>query len=205
MANDHAEDPHGRNRFERTGKDEVSSVELVLKARGGDREAMDRLFERYIPLLRRWGSGRLPRWARGAVDTDDMIQDTLLRTLANVDTFVPRRDGALGAYLRHALNNRIRDEIRKVHGRPRKEDLRDDQVDDGASPLEEALGGEALQRYEDALGRLTEEDRELVLARIEMGMSYEQVASATRKSTPDAARMAVGRALVRLAREMDRA
>ena len=187
------------------GPADLSSVDLVLRARGGDREALDRLCSRYLPVLRRWAAGRLPRWARDLVDTDDMIQDTLMRTLRNVDTFVPRRDGAVGAYLRQALNNRIRDEIRKFHGRPRREELRDDQLDEGASPLEQTLGVEALRRYEDAIGRLEDDERELVLARIEMGLSYQEVAAATDKPTADAARMAVGRALVRLAKEMDRA
>jgi RNA polymerase sigma-70 factor (ECF subfamily) len=133
-----------------------------------------------------------------------MIQDTLIRTMANVEHFVPRDGDALGAYLRQALNNRIRDEVRKVHGKPQREDLRDDHFDGGASPLEAALGSETLNRYEGALRRLSVEDRGVVRARMELGMSYEQVASATNKSTADAARMAVVRALRRLAREMNR-
>jgi len=181
----------------------ATSAELVLRAQAGDREALDRLFERYLPLLRRWAAGRLPRYARDLVDTDDMIQDTLIRTLRNVENFVPRKDGALAAYLRQAVNNRIRDEIRRVQGRPRKESLPDDHQDDGVSPLEEAIGAEAARRYEEALRRVSDEDRELIVARIEMGMSYEEVAHATGKPSVDAARMAVSRALVRLAAEMD--
>lgn len=184
------------------GLDGLSTVELVRRAHAGDRRAIDHLFARYLPILRAWAAGRLPRWARDTVDTDDMIQDTLMRTFRNVEGFEPRHDGALGAYLRQALNNRIRDEIRKVPRRPRKEEIREDHVDAGASPLEQALGAEALHRYDEAIRRLTDEDRELIVARIEMGLSYEQVAAATKKSTADAARMAVGRALVRLATQM---
>ena len=112
---------------------------------------------------------------------------------------------ALAAYLRQALQNRIRDEVRKVHVRPGRESLDDGTRDAGASPLEEAIGSEALQRYEAALARLPEADRELVLARVEMGLSYAEVAASTERPSADAARMAVGRALVRLAEEMDRA
>jgi RNA polymerase sigma-70 factor (ECF subfamily) len=187
-----------------SGEGGVSSVELVRRAREGDRQAMDRLFERYLPILRRWAAGRLPRWARDHVDTDDLVQDTLIKTLRNVESFVPRHDGALAAYLRQAMNNRVRDEIRKWHARPAREEMRDDPPGAGTSPLEEAVGQEALRRYEGALERLGAEDRELVLARIEMGLTYEEVAAATGRPSPDAARMAVGRALVRLAQEMDR-
>jgi RNA polymerase sigma factor (sigma-70 family) len=181
---------------------ELSSVELVRRARAGDRVALDRIFARYLPILRRWAGGRLPRWARDMVDTDDLIQDALTGTFNNIDKFVPRNDGALAAYLRLALNNRIRDEIRKVRSRPRREEIRNDHRDDEASPLEAAIGREAVQKYEDALLRLADEDRELIVARIELGLSYAEVATSANKPSADAARMAVGRALARLATEM---
>lgn len=189
---------------EQLDTDELSSVELVRRARTGDHRALDRLFARYLPILRRWAAGRLPGWARDVLDTDDMIQETLIKTLRNVETFVPRHDGALAAYLRQALTNRIRDEVRNAARRPRTEEIAPDLADGGTSPLETAIGSEALRRYEQALGRLSEENRELVLARVELGLSYEEVARATNKPTADAARMAVSRALVRLATEMDR-
>jgi RNA polymerase sigma-70 factor (ECF subfamily) len=134
-----------------------------------------------------------------------MIQDTFMRTMRNLENFEPRNDGAFGGYLRQALNNRIRDEMRKVHGRPGRDALGEDHRDEGASPLEEAIGAEALERYENALRSLSDDDRALVLARIEMGLSYDEVATATGKPTSDAARMAVGRALIRLAKGMDHA
>jgi DNA-directed RNA polymerase specialized sigma24 family protein len=79
----------------------------------------------------------------------------------------------------------------------------DQQAVQAASPLEEAIGREALQRYESALARLRPEERQLIQARVEMQQSYQQIATAHGKSTADAARMAVSRALVRLAEEMD--
>ena len=202
IGRDHTTGVDGREGSDYLGADEQSSVELVRRARDGDGQALDRLFERYIPILRRWAVGRLPRWARDLVDTDDMIQETLMRTFRNVEEFVPRHDGAFAAYLRQALNNRIRDEVRNAGRRPRTEEMRADRTDPGASPLEALIGVEALRRYEEALGRLSDDDCELVLTRIELGMSFKDVAQATNRPTADAARMAVGRALVRLATEM---
>src|SRR5262245_19422477 len=184
--------------------DEASSVELVQRARAGDTQALDHLVARYLPILRHWAAGRLPHGARDLVDTEDMIQETLIKTLRNVEHFEPRHDGAIGAYLRQALNNRLKDEARRVKHRPQRESLLDVHVDDEASPLQQSIGTEALNKYENALGRVSEEDRELIVARIEMGLSYEEIVRAMKKPTPDAARMAVGRALVRLAKEMDR-
>ena len=132
-----------------------------------------------------------------------MIQEMLFKTLRNVKTFEPRHDGAVAAYLRQALNNRIRDEVRNAARRPRVQEIPEVYPDPHASPLEMAIGSEAFRRYESALARLSADDRELVIARIELRLGYDEVASATNRSSPDAARMAVGRALVRLATEMN--
>jgi RNA polymerase sigma factor (sigma-70 family) len=181
-----------------------STLELVQQARSGDRDALDRLFARCLPSLRRWASGRLPRWNRDLLDTDDLVQETVIRTVKRLDTFEPRHEGALQAYLRQAVMNRIRDEIRRSGRAPASLELDENQPSSGASPLEEAIGVEAVERYEAALARLRPEEREAVVARIEMDGTYESVAQALGKRTPDAARMAVGRALLRLAEEMTR-
>ncbi len=74
--------------------------------------------------------------------------------------------------------------------------------DSGPSPLEQAIGRQALERYEQALARLRPEEREAIIARVELGLSYEEMAEALQKPTADAARKAAQRALLRLAAEM---
>lgn len=179
----------------------ASSAELVRRAQGGEARALDILFDRYRPVLRRWAAGRLPGWARELVDTDDMIQDAMIGTLRNLHSFVPRHAGAFGAYMRQAIANQIRDEVRRAQVRPLRAEFPEQHPDQGASPLENAIGREAMERYEAALDRLSETDRELVLARVEMGLGYAEIGEAAQKS-PDAVRMAVTRALVRMAKEM---
>ncbi len=66
------------------------------------------------------------------------------------------------------------------------------------------MGHEAVERYEAALARLSDADRELIVASVELGYSYEQLAEATGRASPDAARKAARRALVKLAEEMER-
>lgn len=182
-----------------------STFELVQRAQAGDREALDRLFARSMPLLRRWASGRLPRWTRDLMDTDDLVQETVVRTMNRIGSFEPRHEGALQAYLRQAVMNRIRDEVRRAARGPGATELPEDTPDRDASPLEQAIGREAVDRYEAALARLRPEEREAIVARVEMDGTYEQVAQALGKPSPDAARMAVSRALLRLAEEMSRA
>ena len=66
------------------------------------------------------------------------------------------------------------------------------------------MGVEAAAAYEQALTRLKPEEREAVIGRVELGLSYDELALALEKPTADAARKAAQRALVRLAEEMER-
>jgi len=181
-----------------------SSARLLERARAGDRSALDALMARHLPRLRRWASGRLPRWARDMADTPDLVQDTLLQTFKQIDHFEPRGEGALQAYLRQSVMNRIRDEFRKAARRPSSATLDTHAPHGGPSPLDEAIGSEAVERYEAALQRLRADDREAIIARIEMGFTHDEVAKLLGKPSANAARMAVERALVRLAAEMQR-
>ena len=179
-----------------------NTVDLITRVREGSSEAANQLCERYVPTLRRWARGRLPGFARDLRDTEDLVQETMFHTVRRLDQFEPRHRGALQAYLRQALMNRVRDEVRRAGRRSASAELTSEPFDHAASPLEQAIGRESLARYAAALERLKPEDREAIVCRVELGFSYAEVASALNKPTPDAARMAVGRALVRLAAEM---
>ena len=179
-----------------------SSFELIERAQHGDAEALDRLLARYLPRLRRWASGRLPRYSRDLGDTEDLVQDAVIGLVKNFQGFEHRGEGALQAYLRQAVVNRIRDEMRRAGRRPPHDELDHAVVAGGVSPLERAIGSEALERYETALASLGDEDREAVVARLELGCTYQEVATLVGKPTPDAARVAVARAVTKLARLM---
>lgn len=186
----------------RETSDAQSSLTLLERAQAGDREALDSLLTRYLPRLRRWAAGRLPRQARDVADTQDLVQETLLQTFQKIDGFEIRGDGALYAYLRQAILNRIRDELRRAKRRPAKADLDPETRGNGWSPLEAAIGQEAVDRYERALASLRPEEREAVVARIELGYTHEELAGLLGKPSANAARMAVERAIVRLAKCM---
>ena len=183
--------------------DPESSIELLQRAKSGDAEALDRLVLRYLKPLQRFASGRLPQWARDVSDTQDLVQDTLMDALAHLKTFVPQREGALQAYLRQAVVNRIRDEFRRAQRRPSPLPLEEDMSSHLPSPLEQAIGQQAIDRYDAALAKLDDPDREAIIARLEFGYSYKDIAVMLDRPSPDAARVAVRRALVRLAAEMN--
>jgi RNA polymerase sigma factor (sigma-70 family) len=181
-----------------------ATIVLLERARAGDQAAIDALMRRYLTPLRRWASGRLPGWARDLRDTDDLVQDTLMATLRHLDEFEVRKDGALHAYLRQSVSNRIRDEMRRAGRKPPSQHADERLEDRSPSPLEAVIGSEAIERYERALAALSQQEREAVIARVEFGLGYAEIAAAVGKQSPDAARMTVSRALLRLAQEMGR-
>jgi RNA polymerase sigma factor (sigma-70 family) len=182
--------------------DAESSLTLVRRAHNGDQAAVDELFARYLPRLQRWAHGRLPAWARGSLDTHDLVQDTFMQVLKRLDQFEPRHEGAFQGYLRQALFNRVRDEIRRAQRQGTPDELDPDSPATDPSPLEEAIGQETLARYEAALARLKDDDREAIILRVELGYPYSDIVVALGKPSVAAAHMAVSRALVRLAQEM---
>ena len=184
------------------GIDPESSFELIQRAQAGDESAVDRLLARYRPRLQRWASGRLPRYARAMADTDDLVQDALIGTFKNFKTFEHRGEWALQAYLRQAVSNRIRDELRRHDARPQHEALPEQMPAGDPSPLEAAVGQQLFSRYEEALDTLDAAEREAVIARLELGCSYQEIATLVDRPSADAARMFVARILAKLAARM---
>ena len=183
------------------------SAELLERARAGDTRALSVLFRRHGPELRQWARGRLPRWARNVADTADVVQDVLLCTFRRIDRFEDRGRGALRGYLRRSVMNRIHDEMRKVVRRPtgELEERLFNMPGDQPTPFDSAVDSERARHYKAALATLTEEERILVVGRIEMGFNYDQLALIGERATPEAARQAVRRAVKRLAERMPRA
>jgi RNA polymerase sigma-70 factor (ECF subfamily) len=182
----------------------LSSVELLSRYQRGSEEARDALVRRYWPRLERWAHGRLPAAARDLHETSDLVQETMLRALQRLEDFEPQHDGALFAYFRTAILNRIRTLAVRARARGERVDLESALVDAGPSPLEEVVGREALERYERALARLRPDDRQAIQLKVELGLPYPELARELEKPTITAARMAVSRALCRLAIEMRR-
>ncbi len=196
--------PHLRpaNKADGVPSDAESSFELVIRARAGDQAALDELFARYLPRLQRWAHGRLPQAARGSYETQDLVQDTLTKVFRRIQSFEPRHPGAFRDYVWTTLWNCIRDIARSYQRKGPSGPLDSGMPGYLPSPLEEAMGREVFDRYEKALERLRPEDREAIVARIEMGLSHDDVAAALGKPSVEAAHMAVSRALMRLAEGM---
>ena len=174
------------------------TVELLKRARVGDTAAVEALLQRSLPALKRWAHGKLPASARGYLETSDLVQEAAMSAIAHLDTFESRHVGAMQAFLRQCVINRIRDEVRRVIRRPNMVQLDDDVQSDAESPLEAALLNETYERYHKALARLNRRDRELVIAHVELQWKIVEVAAYFGFHTTAGARMAVTRARGRL-------
>ena len=163
---------------------------------------MEALLERCLPPLKRWAHGRLPAAARGRLDTGDLVQEAALHVLRNLDTFEPRHVGAMQAYLRQSVINRIRDEVRRIVRQPPPVELPEDHPADRTSPLEVAIKNEAYDHYREALSHLTVKERELIVGRVEVQWSLAEIAHRFGLPSVDAARMAVNRAVKRLTADL---
>jgi len=183
--------------------DDEPTTELALRLKEGHSSALETQLERCLPSLRRWTHGRLPAAARDQFDTGDLVQDAVTHLLARLDVFEPHHVGAVQAYLRQAVVNRIRDEIRRVMRRPVTLPLSDEEPSDQAGPLVAAIRSESYARYREALQRLRPRERALIIGRIDMEWSVREIAKRLNFPSADAARMAIVRAFRRLARQLD--
>ena len=174
---------------------------MLARAQGGDVAAARELMERALPSVRRWARGRLPTRARDAVDTEDIVQDAFLRTFKHLQRFRHHTIGALHAYLRRAVLNRIRDVLRGTTRHAVQFDHDADPFDWQPSPLERAILNERVEHFLTALTRLRPSDRQVVVWRLEFGYTPQEIASRLGKSEAAAA-MTVSRAMARLAKEL---
>ena len=187
--------------------DPGSEQRLLNRVRRGSSSAVNALFERYAPWLRRRASGRLPQWARSGVATSDLVQDVLHHAFARLNWFESKHVSALRVYLRRAVENRVQDEMRRAIRRldlarlaPGEEPLRP--FEDAAPQYQQLLRDEMWGRYREGLKRLKVRDRRLIVGRAELGYNYEQLAATERLPSPDAARKALKRAVIRLSAVM---
>lgn len=198
--------PPGAGRSQAASGDQAdapgTTAVLVSRTKEGSDTARDKLARRYMEPLRRFGHGRLPKEARGLMDTDDLVQVTVAKGMQRIQHIEAKRKGSFFAYLRQILVNIVRDEARRAVRKPNPIPLSDSVPSPAPSPLQEALGREVFETYLAALGKLPHKQRRAIELRIEDGLSYQQVADAIGCPTANAARMLVERGLKLLTKRM---
>jgi RNA polymerase sigma-70 factor, ECF subfamily len=108
----------------------------------------------------------------GNVDrADDLVQETLLRALANIDSFQPGTN--MSAWLFTILRNHFRSEYRK---RRREVEDSDGRYAETLKSQPDQLGHVEFNEFRVALGQLPADQREALILVGASGFSYEEAA-----------------------------
>ncbi len=170
---------------------------LLSKYKQGDQASCDQLFTMFQPALYRWAHGRIPAQAKGFMNTEDVVQDTLMLAFNQVDQIKAKRPGAFFTYLRTVFINQIKQELRK--NKPFQlsiTQLNEEQKLSYENDMVTLIG------YDKALEKLTSDENEAVVLRMEFGFSHQEIADLMHRPSANATRMFITRALVKVAEEM---
>lgn len=187
--------------------------ELLRRARGGDRAALQKLLDHHMDWLRRFVRSRMRQGLRRDLDSTDAVQDVLLGALRSdllrQATDVEHFRALLAKAAERDLIDRARYTRRARRDRGREQSVHGDTswrsrapVDSGTRPSQAAIRGERMAWIRLAMQRLSPSDRELLELRVWRGLDFDAIGDRL-DVAPDAARMRVNRALGRLARAVE--
>jgi len=196
------------------------SVELVRRAQVGDAAALNLLFARYYPRVRRIVRARLGAALRTELDSGDAVQETFLAAVQGFDRFEMRDEGALVHWLATLAERRLRNAAR-LHGTAKRDagrvlalaelqralasgEITLEPAGSDLTPGVLAAQGEEEAIVEEELAELPEPARELLLLRNVAGASWETVAQRCGCRTERAARVAHAKALLELGLRVSR-
>ena len=184
--------------------DRTESTALLRRAKGGCNEALNTLLEHCAGKLLALIRLRMGRGLRAHLESQDILQASLLKAFQHIDQFEREDTGALMAWLARIAENEIRDQA-DYHGRQRRDAARVVPVEgglDGLAPQVRSLVSgvimnEAMERLERALEELDDRYREIIVLRKFEELSFREIAERLGKS-PDACRMLLARAMAAL-------
>lgn len=199
--------------------DPSGSLMLIRKAQDGDAQAYEELFERYYPRVHRIVRRQMGNAARIDGDSMDVLQEAMIQAIRAFDRFEVRSQPALIAWFARIVKNRIRDDHRRRHAAKRDAgvekvlhhisrayqtgSLRYEALDEGPLPEDQLVRKEELGGLQQALLKIEPIQRDLILLRKREDMAWSEIAERLSFPSPDAARMAYGRAKLDLRRAME--
>lgn len=173
--------------------DTLSDNALMLKVKNGDIDKMGLLYERYNRQLFRF----IFNMTRQKELSEDMVQNIFMRMLKYPEGFMGF--GEFRMWMYHIARNSVYDHFRKVKRTPAHSDVKDyeekvvgDQKTDGQLEKDEEL-----KLLEKAMGKLSDENRELLILCRFQELKYSEIAKIL-NTTEGAIKVRVHRALNQL-------
>ena len=180
-----------------------STADLLREAKAGSPEALNQLYERCTGRLLAFIRLRLGRDLRTRLESRDILQASLLKSLEHLDDLKGTETRSLMAWLARIAEHEIRDRA-DFYQRERRDAAREMPLEDDApikaltrSALSRVILDEEAQRLENALESLSPPHREVVLLRKFEELSFGEIGARLGKSE-DAARMLLARAMTAL-------
>ena len=177
--------------------------DLLQRARAGSTEALNELYERCAGRLLAFIRLRLGRDLRSRLESRDILQATLLKSVEHIGDVQATDSRGLMAWLARIAEHEIRDRA-DYHHRQRRDAAREVLIDEAAVPpaltrsaLSKLILSEEAERLETALDSLSENHRDVILLRKFEGLSFAEIGRRLGKSE-DACRMLFARAMTAL-------
>ena len=186
---------------------------LVALAKDGDKSALNQLYSVYSERVRWMVRFRMGKELRSKLESMDMVQDTLIHALNDLDDFTYKNEGDFIRWLSTIAENVLRGNLKKLH--TNKRDIRREvplnnyrpnagsRLVENPGPIEVTTPSVIMSRKEDlcnlekAIDQLKPKYREvIVLAKID-GLSYKDIGKRLGKSE-DAVGMLLSRAMLAL-------
>lgn len=191
----------------------TQSLELMRRAQAGDRHALERLVERYYDRVRPIVRARLGARLRRRVTVSDILQNTFVAVVQCYENFEVRTEANLISWMARIAERQILDEYDRQTAMKRSAEREVplegegggeavEKIGGGPGPEEEAALAEQQAALEESLAELPDLYRELILLRDYAGHSWQEIAEATGRPSPDAARMMHAQARVELAKRV---
>ena len=190
---------------------------MLEAARGGDRVAAGRLLEQYSTYLTLLARVQIGRRLQGKVDAGDLVQETFLEAHRQITQFRGTSEGELLAWLRRILVGRIALLLRRYLGTKGRDvtlerelgvqlDQSSQAMDRGfvatlSTPSQHAARREQAVLLAEALERLSEDYREVIVLRHIEALSFPEVAGRMGRSEDSVQKLWV-RALAELRRTL---
>lgn len=189
------------------------TLNLINGVKTGDKAAMEQLYSTYSDRILRIVRLRMGNELRSKMQSMDIVQDALLGGFRDLESFTYRNEGDFLRWMSKIVENKIRDNIDKLHAQ--KRDIRREiplnnnrqSEDDGPGrifgPIDSTTPSiimsrnEELDRLEKAMKKLKQEYQQVIIMTKMEGLSQKHVAEKLGKS-PDAVRMLLSRALAAL-------
>lgn len=195
--------------------DSDKTHELLNGARDGDEVAVNRLLDRHRRALRRMVELRLDQRIQGRIDVSDVVQEVLVEANRRLPRYLEDPVMSFHLWVRQIAKDRIIDAHRRHRGSAKRSVDREQSMavpaasdrstfdlvaqirDSELTPAAAATRQEMAQLVEEALGRLGEQDCEVIIMRHYEQLSNMEVAEVLGLTEP-AASMRYLRAVRRL-------